>query len=326
MKILATHTRVKRALGDELGGVVALITVIIFVICAVAAIALDGSLAYLEQRKIHYAADAGALAGARFIAQDPQPTQAQIIAEATTFTLANGAVQPAELALMGGVQLGNWTSGSGFVAGAGPINAIRVPVRRNVPAVFSRILGYTQLSPPVDSIAVVGGTGSSSCNPPFALQDEVLQGMDYGDIISVDNYGPSGTTPPDDGSGNWGKLDLCGLNMSGSQFPPAMVNGVCCGPISIGDVIYPANGAGHIGQGFDARMSSDPIMTIAVIDQFLQGNHPVVVVGFVVVEILSHHGNGEGWSAQLRILDRLTGSGVGGPAPGPWATTRILVQ
>jgi hypothetical protein len=246
---------------------------------------------------------------------------------ATDFATGN-LLASGELSSGGGIESGNWNSGNRtFTANGAPLNAVRARAQRGVQTTFGIIMGLLKLSPKVDSVAAVGGANHVDCMVPFGFNQSFLTGKNFGDTINISNQA----------NGNWGKLDF-GLDADGHplnassqpDFSWGMLNGVCNTQADIGDSVTPGTGGSGLSQNdnnaFQARMEANPIVTMAVVDQFLSGNRPVHIVGFIVVELVGQGGHGRSWSGQVRLLRAGTGSGIDGPTNAPYALSRALVK
>jgi len=312
-----------RGIYSQRGGVLVLVVVVIAVLIQLVAFAVDIGSAYTAQRHIHIGTDAGALAGVGVFAKVPAAVnslsiaQANVVPETREVALANG-IKDAELIAGGGIVVGNWNRNTlTFTPEMTPLNAVSVGGRRDVAVFFGRIMGWSLLQPGVRSIAAAGGAGTATCLIPFGLDDDVLVGKDFGDVLDISHPSP----------GNWGKLDIGGNMSALPNFIDGMINGACGTSVSVDDPLSPGTGFAGVKQGFDGRIEINPIVIIPIVDHFGLGNSvDSNVVGFIVAELIAQIGNGSKWSGDIRFLDESAGTGIGGPNQPPFAKSRVLVQ
>ena len=309
--------------SSDCGGVIPLVAVVILVLLQSLSFAIDLGNAYVEQRKIHIAADAAALAGVAVYANVPGAidsvavAEASIVPEAREIANANG-LSDQELVLGGGIIPGNWDPAARvFTARTPPLNAVRVLAGRNVPTFFARLFNWDFLQPKVYSTARIGGANRVQCAVPFGIDDDLLVGKEFGDVIFIGRESP----------GNWGKLDI-GDNMSdGGQFEESMIEGICDVRLSVGDAVSPGTGFAGVRSGFDGRIEVNPIVIIPIVDEFHEGNSvDSIIMGFIAVEIISNGNRGAHWNGNIRLIDANAGTGTGGPLGPPFATSRVLVE
>lgn len=301
----------ERVHSDSERGVSAvLFALMITAIVGCTALVIDVGTAFWHQRKLQVATDAGALSGLQTIVKGGN--NATATTDAISFTTANDTDAVVDL-----VEIGKWTTGT-FQAGAVPVNAVRVKGSVSVGTYFARIFGFNSLLPKVESIAAYGFSNNAQCLLPFALDDNVLAGKNFGDTIDV------GVNSP----GNWGKVDLDGNMSCAPCFVDAMTNGLCGKSVSVGDQFTPGTGNGGVSNGFDGRMGVNPIAVLPVVQSFPNGNSsPVTVVGFVTVQILGNLGKGSHWNGKLKFLNDQAGMGLSSTGPsGPASHARALVR
>ncbi len=314
----ANHSRIQRQ-QTESGSAIVLAAVGMAAFLAFAALSIDLSHVYQQQRDIQSATDAGALAAAALIT-NPPPADSVIIQEAVDLANANG-VTTSEIGAsnFGTIELGQWT-GLAFSAGTKPYNAVRVPAQRTVGLFFGPVVGLRQKVTAVHSVAVNGiKTSSFGGNGigviPFGLDVHMLD-LPIGSIVTVDKslLGP----------GNFGELDL-----GGSSWGDNMVNGCNCTE-SIGNqvgTIQGQNGSCQncISTGFANRLAADPFAVMPVIGTWPSGNSgPATIVGFVGVKLLTVTGPGT-WSVTFQIVPIDLGGG-GGITTNTFYGPRVLVQ
>jgi Flp pilus assembly protein TadG len=143
----------------EDGQVLVIFALSAFVLILVAALAFDVGAMLVERRDQQNAADAAALAGARYLPGDTAQANARALAVATANGFQNG---------VGGATVtttfGSWSTSGGFSAGTGT-DAILVTINRPTGAVFGGIVGRNQWAVGSRAVAVNEDTTSG----PFAL-------------------------------------------------------------------------------------------------------------------------------------------------------------
>jgi len=344
---------------NEAGVAVMLAAVFMAAVLSIAAIAIDTGIAFQQKRQIQFASDAMTLAAvkelrdlpSRVVPSNPVDKAAQdslidqIRLNAKSVAQANGLTTT--LFSSGGeldtdLEIGRFdltTKVFSAPTAGEEYNAARVRSRRIVGKQFAgAIQNAAEMRPNVLSTAVVGTAGTGQCVIPFGVTEVEMQELQHGDIISL-NW---------QGSGNWGKLDLGGTNMSSRpNFIDAMT-GQTCHNASVGDQIDPGTGYAGVADGFDQRIGINPIVTIPVVDGFGNGNStPSTIVGFILAELIwqsggnsgSGNGNGNGsgngnngggngsnWTGEMKFLGEATLGGVGGPDNGLYAQAIQLVQ
>lgn len=304
--------------NNEGGYVFILFSVVILGLLMCVSFAIDVGFAYWEKQNIQLATDAGALSGVKELLT-AGVTQSDVEQAVVDVAAANG-LSIAEINSAGGIETGIWNVATkSFVASSNMslVNAVRVRAKREVGTFFAKVMGFSSLLPHVMSIAVQDFPTFSNCPVPYGIEDDLLMGVIYGDILEVDRDSP----------GNWGKLDIGGNMSSGPNFIQAMQANTCNASVAVGATVNPGTGFAGVIDGFEARALINPVMVVAVVDGFPNGNStPVTIKGFVVVEIVSISGNGANWKAELRFLEEFGGEGVGGPSGGPLSLSRALVR
>lgn len=312
-------------LSESNGAVIVLLVATLLTLFAILAYAVDLGAARYHQRQMQNSVDNAAISAARFFAQPicdpsdpsyPSGCAATVLNEVRDIGRANGLVDNEFLA---SAQVGLWDSVTkSFTANATPINAVSVPARRNVGNFFASVFTGTNLVPAVNAIAVSGSPNSAYCAIPFGIDDDLLVGKNYGDIITVRNQSP----------GNWGKLDIGGNMSSGNNFEDAMKYGLCNYPLSIGDHISPGTGFAGVNNGFDERFTVNPRVIIPIVDHFPNGNSEnVTIMGFIVADMIAQNESGNNWNGELKFVDVAAGFGIGGNnGVPPYAKTIALVK
>ncbi len=297
------------------------VTVALFMIAlfGFAALSLDVANTFLEQRKENIAADSASLAAATLLTNDVQNV-ASITTEARVLALTNGLTDAEIAAGNGGaIEVGSWNSTT-FTAGAtvdGRYNAVRVPARRNVPMNFAKVVGFPAMNPAVESVAMITGANEVTGSIPFGLGASLLVGKGF------DSTNNTIVLSGSQNSGSWGKLDLCGINMSSNPNTTYYIaNGVPC-TISLGESSAGAGAAG-LKQAFDPIVGQ--IRIFPIVDAFGNGNSGGTITGFVLAKVISSTGNGQNWSLTIELVPGLIGNGGGGPGGAPYAQSRVLVK
>lgn len=312
---LSFHDLLRRRAGATF------VTTALFIVAlfGFAALSLDVANTFLEQRKEGIAADAAALAGATLLTNVVQNV-GSVTTEARNLALANG-LSDAEIAAGNGgaIEVGSW-NGTNFTAGGtigGRFNAVRVPARRNVAMNFAKVVGFGTMNPAVESVAMLTGANEVTGAIPFGLGANVLDGKGFDPTNNIVVL--SGTQ----NSGSWGKLDLCGINMSSNPNTTYYIaNGVPC-TISIGESSAGA-GVSGLKQAFDPIEGE--IRIFPIVDQFGPGNSGGTIEGFILAKVIDSSGNGQNWQLTLELIPGLVGNGGGGPGGPPYAQNRVLVK
>jgi Flp pilus assembly protein TadG len=317
--MFTNHCRIQRH-QTERGSALVLVAVGMAALLGFAALSVDISHVYQQQRDIQSATDAAALAAANLITNPPAP-DIEIIQEAVNLAAANGVSTSEILASnFGTIELGEW-NGLAFTAGTKPYNAVRVPAKRTVGLFFGPVVGLKQKVTAVHSVAVNG-------NKTTTLNGTIPEGLDLSKLdlpIWSTNTITAGTSGG--GSGNFGQLDL------GGDWAANMTSGCGCS-LSIGDQVGTITGHnGNCGEctptGFQDRLNTGiPYAIMPVIGTWPNGvSGPATIVGFVGVKILFVTGPGT-WSVTFQVVPIdvaiANGGGSGGTTTvyGP----RVLVQ
>jgi len=314
-----------KMLNSEQGAVYVFVCFLLLIALQIVGLVTDFGISWNEERQLQIAVDAGALAGVNRYVTNPVTVNSlsaanlTVVPEAIEVAGANRTTS-SEIVSAGGVVPGNYNpSTQVFSPLTTPLNALEVNSRKQVDTIFGRLLDWSSLVPEVSSLARIGASNRVSCLVPFGLDDDILVGRNFGDILDIGRNSP----------GNWGKLDIGGNMSSLPNFVDAMINGICGVVVNIGDQFDPATGFAGVRNGFDGRIASNPIVTLPVVDRFPNGNsQQITIMGFVVVELISQgRRNGANWNGTIRFLNRSTGLGVTGSIPGPpFASSRVLVR
>lgn len=314
---------------NELGTILLYFSFSLAVLVGVTAIAVDLGRLFLEQRRIHYAADSAAIAAANKL--NGLVADSTVDQEARAIGSLNGLAS-SEINV-GGVQCGTWTGSNPMSGSFSPCcsgvscscsncadqdaNAVRVLTNRTFVTSFAKLLHVNTLSTQEFSIARAVRAPGFNCLVPFGVEVPSISGTQVGSTFTVGNNSP----------GNWGKLDVGGQMSSGSNFHDAMLNGICDASAIIGNSVSQGTGSGgSISNVFDdvLQYHKNMGMVIGVVTSFAQGNGNVTILNFAKVDFVSQTGNGNGWRGTFRLVEYPTIPPTGGnPAP---PSQRFLVQ
>jgi Flp pilus assembly protein TadG len=304
-----------------------MVAVFMVALFAFAALSLDVGNVLREQRKVHTGTDAGALAGVMLLTNNPPPTLEAIQARATLLAAANG-VTTNEIAngafrgYPGEVQRGIWAGGT-FIANVtsnGTYNAVRVPARRVVPLHFGRVVGLTQMTPAIASVAALDVAGTVANAIPFGISTNEFAGKTIGDTMILNDAGI--------GSGKQGKVYLQDYRNTGEWLAAMLSPNGCNCEVSVGPI--PAQpGNAQVRQAFQAiGVGAQFLMPVVANFSFSGGSGIAEIVGFVLVEIVDFSGTGSNWSATVRFLREASGIRGGGRCPpgAPCEYARFLAE
>jgi len=327
MNPLRNSSRVVK-LPSERGAALVFFSMVLVLIVTVVAFVLDLGRTYSEKRRIQYATDAAALAGASYVGKS---TGTSVSSSAYAAAAANGVKNSEVLS----IECGRWIRGSdctqqscrvfrSCASGActdcvdSHANAVRVQSRRDVGMSLAHLVGVTATHPRVESIAMVQPASSERCIKPFGIEAAVIGNKSVGQTFIVGKNAP----------GNWGKLSIGGVNYSsGSNFSDAILSdvGACGDDVGIGRQVPVATGNG----GSIRNVFSDAIQQgkntnwfLAVISPTGNGNGNVTILEFVTVTLISQTGSGNNWQATMRVDGRSSSP----PSPPNSDADRFLVQ
>ena len=307
----------KRFRRDESGVTLVMVTLFIVVLFGFAALSLDVGNVYREQRKLNNATDAGALAGVLKF-----PDQTKAINDARAVAFANGATggeiqNGARNGFPGDIQVGWWDVDNRiFVAGATPVNAIRVPARRTVPLYFGKVVGLGVMKPAVSSVALVGKYVT-----PYGIPICVVTNLSVGQIFTNNwwNSDPSiGCPKRPGGAGNWGVIYLCAdpSKITGHDATvTALTNSGCFA--YVGETVPVGTGFDGIADAFQSLYTRGETVILPVTTDFPNGVGKVTILDFIAVQLLdAGSGGGNTWVITMKLLAK-------GVNPNP---RRVLVE
>lgn len=319
-----------KRLSEESGVVFVIVPLVLVALCQISSFVFDIGFAQEQRRSLQVSTDAAALAGVRVLIDDPD-----LFEDFTTSTGGPDRMHQAASDLevrnnlstnvfstTVNIEVGTWDRVDPlnpqsprffqpYVSGNGVtfVNAVRVTAQRTLPTSFGQLLGLANLRPAVSSLAIAGG-GVADCLVPFGVREIELDGLTGGETITVNT----------NGQGNWGKLDVGGINTSSNPvFYNAMLNGVCGAPLEPGDGIEPGTGFAGLRNAFDDRLAANPYVVFPVVDDFGNGNSTdSIVQSFALFELLGQgNRNGYHWSGDVRFIQYIDGSFTfGTPPPG----------
>ncbi|MEW5783782.1 MAG: pilus assembly protein TadG-related protein [Bacillota bacterium] len=177
----------KNCLKDESGEALILVTVLMVVVFAFAALVVDVGMLYAERRSMVTAADAATLAGAKELALTGDPDAAVAVARA--YAEANGAEITGEISV------------ETVVSGNQTFQAVVVNAGRNKEFFFAKLLGFTDQDVMARSTAVWGyPTRYRNILPIFYIVVEG-EGLPEGEVVLLNKNDTDEFAP-----GNWGLL------------------------------------------------------------------------------------------------------------------------
>jgi Flp pilus assembly protein TadG len=289
----------------EKGSVLVLLAVMMLTLIGVSALAIDVGRTWFESKKIQSGGDLAALAAVQQVQQGH--TNTFVFNAADAMLTANDVNFVTEVL---NKQCGTWnpypSKGGIFTVVANcsntAVNAVRVQTSRTVNSMFARILRISSLQPKMESIAMVLYPNSGPCIAPYAIELTALTAA--GGVAVGAQFDVGGPSP-----GNWGKVDLGGINMSsGSNFPTYLTAGVCDSGNDMGDQISQATGGAQIDNAFATAKDAGQLerMVIAVTSNFQGGGKKVTIQKFVAVKYIGPGpagGNGSNWQARFQLLE-----------------------
>lgn len=265
------------------------------------AFAVDMSRATDQQQQIQIAADAAALAAINALGQNP--SYSNVLGTVTAIAQANG-ITSSEI-LREPPRCGAWNNGS-FAANSNSAcdsssTAIEVTINRALPTTFARFLQTNQFDLRARAVSYLPPPANGTCIRPFGVENSYLS--------RLSRSGDSMVVSGNQGSGNWGKLDIGGNASSGTEYTNLMFNNVCHDTVAPGNSVSAGTGNAQIEQVFQALLddTTPPYgargMIFAATSDFGTGNSSVVIDHFIKVDLLSQSGTGSRWRATFRVVD-----------------------
>ncbi len=304
------------------GNTLVLVTIFVTALFGFAALSIDVSHVFQQQRRAQISTDAAALAGVAMLTNSGAAS-VDAIAQAQLIANANG-VSDQEIAAssIGAIQVGQWDTNSlSFSAGTTPYNAVPVPARRTVPMYFAPVVGMRQMTPQVRSVAMLAPAGSVEGARPFGVTSNVIGSACIGCTITVGEK--QGNT------GQWGQLNFSGSFTNTGDWVDAMLSGYG-GTVSVGENIGTTDpGSDWVAKTLNDLQQTGETLIIPVVDTLdFTGKQSVDILGFIGVQVVNVTGGGNAMTIELKIVSAITtgsagGGGIGGP---PWVSVRVLVQ
>ncbi len=323
--IAENKEQMRRRRGSK-GAALVVMAIILVPLMGFVAMSVDFGGLYVNWRRMHFAADAAALNGAKIIGDGGSESDAR--AGAAEVAAHNGLVFAAgEIAQ--NIQLGQWNdSAKVFVAGVSPASAVRVAAVRPYYTVFAAIIGLSSFSPSVESIAVVTKQGTPKCVLPFGLEASNFPVELQIGLLPLNHYfdEPYQIVIGKESPGNWGKIDVpdregVPINMSSNgNFCNAMLQddswlpgdtefasclpGLSLGEDELGEQYDGATGAAGVGPVLEKLIGKELVMLVN--SSFGNGKKPVDVYGYAVGTIDSVAMKGANMKISVTITELRT--------------------
>lgn len=258
-----------RRLLDTKGQTLVVFVLFLFVLVGMAAVAIDVGNVYFQQARLQAAVDAGALAGAKALANGDTQSQAQTAAEQLATT---------------NVAAGNYTATAGE-------QQVSITGTETVPTFLAGLFGIKDWHLNVNAAANIESLNQTTGIMPFGVTEQTIEAAQAG----------SGTVVPltvnTQSAGNWGYLSIGG---NGSQQVESNIEDGATGTFAIGQTIQTETGVqtGPVGKGINYRISQDSsnpscasyttatgachrVVIVPIVQGFSNGSSaPVTVVGF----------------------------------------------
>lgn len=263
-----------RLARDEKGSTVILFAVSLAFILGFLTLSVDAGRTYIAKQQLQIAADAAALAGAKYLPQDP--TEAQQV-----------AVQTAEANGLQASQI--------LTQVAGPTgNQLDVTTNETLPLIFGPFVGISQANVSAQAGAATGVLQSMTGLVPLSISDTP---MTYGQTYTLKVGDGSGT------NGDFGAVWFGDGHPGASTYESDLQEGTNI-EISVGDTIStePGNMVGPTDQGLSARLEGDSsgtpvnnsssprLIYVPIVSQPGCGRSDVTVVGFAAFWLESVNG------------------------------------
>jgi Flp pilus assembly protein TadG len=240
--ILSSGIRYARRLRDghrQSGQIMVILALAIASLLGVAALGIDVFELYWNKNRLQSAADAAALAGATYLgnisfsSSNSNCGYSTVAAKAAcTYALANGVLS---------TELQGVTVDSNA-------RSVAIQTTRIVPALFAKVIGFTQFTVSASATASLQALGSTSGVLPIGLSRTTT--YSYGQAITLHSGCGNLTSPA-----CWGALDLDGRG--GSDFQTLLAQGYS-GTISVMSSYNNVTGvkSGPVVQGVGSRVSA----------------------------------------------------------------------
>lgn len=286
----------------ESGFVVVLCCLLLSSVVGAVAFALDLCHLYSERRGLQIAADAISFAGANALgpSADYPSVAASVsyIAEANNVTTGEVSTTPP--------RCGIWQNAI-FVPQAEGVcdatsTAVEVTLTRSISRSFAALFVPALTTVSARAVTFRPTFTPGNCIRPFGVENSYLSGLQLSE-------GQTFTVNGTQGPGNWGKIDLYGNASSGSEYSNLMLNNLCDDQIAAGASVSVGTGNAQISEVFSTILSdtTPPYawhgMVFAVTTDFPNGNGVVQILRFIRVDLIAQQGNGQNWSATLKLTD-----------------------
>lgn len=298
--------------GSEMGAVMHWVASSLIVMFGFAAFTFDFGMTYFEQRRIAFAVDAGAMAGALALTEGASSIS-EVKGKAMRVALANGLQSGSEIVQDADILVGSY-DGTNFTveSDVDDANAVQVNSRRTVKSIFGNVFGVDSLYPKAQALAMMNitTTSSAACIRPFGVEDLNFPSVDFSDQATFpQTFDPPLTfTVGKNSPGNWGKVDIpdaqgIPVNMSSyPNFQSYMTGGNCGGPMTLGDPYTGGTGGAALKDSIEALLNEQIVMLI--VDPFGNGNsNPINLHGYAVGKFLSVSDNGAGLDINIEISE-----------------------
>ena len=275
-------------LTPESGHSMVLFALLLTILLGMAALAIDGSNAYLQQQRRQLAADAAALAGARAVAL--QASDSDVSNPVREFSSIPGATSA------------TWR----FTAGN---RGVSVEVWRTFPTFFGSVVGQSEITVAAESEAAllpIGGTGDLL---PMAV--DCATTFNFGQIYQIWDKDDKKS------SGGFGWLDWNGGSRGNPELADNIRNPANSGYWEIGDLIPSGPGVQNsnaVENALDEVIARNRAVTIPLYD-VVSGNGSNTtyrVCGFAQFFVTDYNFKGNNKYVEGRFLQTLR-SGVGDP-------------
>jgi hypothetical protein len=284
------------------GFVIVLFCLLLSTTLAFLAFALDSVNLLAEHRRLQISADALSIAGAN--ALGPSADYPSVSAFISNIA---GAHSVTEQEMSNPTpRCGIWQNGT-FVPRTDGLcdktsTAVEVTLTRSVSTSFARFIAFVPVTISARAVTYRPTFTPGNCIRPFGVENSYLTRLN---LTNGATFTVNGTQGP----GNWGKIDLYGNASSGTEYTSLMLNNLCDDQIVAGNIVSVGTGNAQISDVFQTILSdSTPPyawhgMVFAVTSDFPNGNGVVQILRFIRVDLVSQQGNGQNWSATLRITD-----------------------
>jgi Flp pilus assembly protein TadG len=227
--------QLRSILADQQGATAIIVGLMLIVLVGFLALAIDGGYVWVAQNELQNAADAGALAGARFLINDDGTINTGANQIAKDAAISNSSTNiPAEVHWTSGnsgdVQRGHWSfatrtftpnanttqtslwfkSKADLDADVNFINAVRVVTRRQTQPVnmfIAGILGHDSIEVVTDAVAYLGFTGNhevKDVDQPIAIcKQGIIDPESENPICTVGRFINSGSKDQTSETGGW---------------------------------------------------------------------------------------------------------------------------